>query len=106
MLAYAAQGLAGDEASRAGSELRDFLNRAAEALSGLAAAYVSAVKQENLQPAERYHAFLAVLERDAQDSLAAVELVLAQATPQLAINRQSKCLDPPPRAAHRFIPRR
>ena len=38
------------------------------------------MKQENLQPAERYLAFLAVLERDARDSLAAIQLVLAQAT--------------------------
>ena len=38
------------------------------------------MKEENLQPAERYHAFLAVLDRDAHDSLASIQLVLAQAT--------------------------
>ena len=38
------------------------------------------MKEENLEPAERYQAFLAVLERDARDSLAAIELVLAQPT--------------------------
>ncbi len=31
-----------------------------------------------MEPAEKYHAFLAVLERDANDSRAALELVLAQ----------------------------
>jgi hypothetical protein len=36
------------------------------------------VKQERLDPAEKYRAFFAVLQRDASDSLAAIELVLAQ----------------------------
>ena len=35
-------------------------------------------KEERLEPAEKYQAFLAVLDRDAHDSLAAIELVLAQ----------------------------
>jgi hypothetical protein len=80
MLAYAGQGLAGDEASNSVGEARNYLNRAIEALSGLAESYAAAVKKENLQPAERYHAFLAVLERDARDSVAAIGLVLAQPT--------------------------
>jgi hypothetical protein len=80
MLAYAGQGLAGDEAGQSSSEVRDYLNRAVEALTGLVEAYATAVKQGNFQPAERYQAFLVVMERDAHDSLAAIELVLAQAT--------------------------
>ena len=80
MLAYAGQGLAGDEGSQSTGQVRDYLNRAVEALSGLTEAYATAVKQENLQPAEPYHAFLAVLESDARDSLAAIQLVLAQIT--------------------------
>jgi hypothetical protein len=80
MLAYAGQGLSGRENSQASSQVRDFLNRAVEALSGLAEAYARAVRHENLQPAERYLAFLAVLEKDALDSLASIHLVLAQAT--------------------------
>ena|SRR3984957_15827133 len=80
MLAYAGQGLSGKENSQAGSQVRDFLNRAVEALSGLAEAYARAVRHENLQPAERYLAFLAVLEKDALDSLASIQLVLAQPT--------------------------
>jgi len=79
MLAYAGQGLSGKENSQASSQVREFLNRAVEALTGLAEAYAGAVRQENLQPAERYHAFLAVLEKDALDSLATIHLVLAQA---------------------------
>jgi hypothetical protein len=39
---------------------------------------VRAVKEEGLEPADKYLAFFAVLDRDARDSLAAIELVLAQ----------------------------
>jgi len=80
MLAYAGQGLSGKENSQSSSQVRDSLNRAVEALTGLSEAYAKAVRQENLQPAERYLAFLAVLEKDALDSLATIHLVLAQPT--------------------------
>src|SRR5438552_16766650 len=83
MLAYAAQGVTGEDGSGKGGQIRHFLERAAKALSGLVAAYTAAVGQS-----EVYQAFLAVLDRDAQDSLAAIELVLAQPTisPQLIDN--------------------
>src|ERR1700688_2785256 len=80
MLAYAGQGLSGKENSQACGQVREFLNRAVQALSGLTDEYAKAVQQENLQPAERYLAFLAVLEKDALASLASIHLVLAQAT--------------------------
>ena len=80
MLAYAGQGLSGKEHSQTHSQVREFLNRAVEALSGLPEAYDQAVRHENLRPAERYLAFLAVLEKDAHDSLATIQLVLAQPT--------------------------
>jgi hypothetical protein len=78
MLAYAAQGLPSDEGSRSGGQIREYLGRAVKAISGLADSCATAVKQERLDPAEKYRAFFAVLERDASDSLAAIELVLAQ----------------------------
>ena len=78
MLAYAAQGLPSDEGSRAGGQVREFLNRAVNALTGLAVSFRTAVKEEGMEPAGKYHAFLDVLDRDARDSLAAIELVLAQ----------------------------
>ena len=80
MLAYAAQGLPGDQGSASGSQLRQLLGRAADALCGLASAYAAAVPQEHLEPAGRYDAFLSVLSRDAGDSLAALQLVMAQPT--------------------------
>ncbi|HVW86336.1 MAG TPA: hypothetical protein VHB50_16730 [Bryobacteraceae bacterium] len=78
MLAYAAQGLADDAGSQAGSQIREFLRRALAALSGIADEFAAAIAENELHPAERYLAFLAVLARDASDSLAAIELVLAQ----------------------------
>lgn len=78
MLAYAAQGLPGERSNPPGGQIRDFLDRAKTALTGLADACVTGVKNEGLVPAEKYLAFLAVLDRDARDSLAAIDLVLAQ----------------------------
>ena len=73
------RGCHGDQGSQSGGQLRVFyLGRAVEAVSGLAGAYEAAVQQDGLHPAERYQAFLAVLDRDASDSLAAIGLVLAQ----------------------------
>ncbi|MGA2213100.1 MAG: hypothetical protein ABSH31_07470 [Bryobacteraceae bacterium] len=69
MLAYAGQGVSG----QSDGLVRDFLARAAQALAGIEKAYASVVP-----PGKPYAAFQAVLARDARDSLAAVELVLAQ----------------------------
>ena len=77
MLAYAAQGASGDASSQSGGQIRDFLTRAAEALTGLGDLYASVVERESLEPS-RYRPFGAVLDRDARDSLAAIDLVLAQ----------------------------
>jgi hypothetical protein len=74
MLAYAGQGVSG----QSDGLIRDFLSRAARALTGLEDAYASILQERSFVPAEPYAAFQAVLARDARDSLAAVELVLAQ----------------------------
>ena len=78
LLAYAAQGLPSDQGSKSGEQVREFLHRAVEALRGLSEACTMAVKQESLEPASKYLAFIAMLERDSRDSLAAIEVVLAQ----------------------------
>jgi hypothetical protein len=75
MLAYAAQGLPSDASS---PRIRDFLRRAVKALCGLATCCTTAVQEAGLEPIERYVAFLDVLHRDAEDSIATMELVLAQ----------------------------
>src|SRR5258708_8304084 len=76
MLAYAGQGLPSDAGSQAGGQLREFLGRAVQALTGIGES--CAVAAQNQAPAEKFEAFIAVLDRDARNSLAALELVLAQ----------------------------
>ena len=78
MLAYAAQGLPTEQGSKSGGQVREFLHRAVKALTGLAETCAMAVKDEGLEPADKYLVFFAVLDRDSRDSLAAIELVLAQ----------------------------
>jgi len=78
MLAYAAQGLTGDASSQSGGEIREFLTRATAALAGLGDLFNSLIASEQLEPAEKYRAYVAVLDHDARDSLAAIDLVLAQ----------------------------
>jgi hypothetical protein len=78
MLSYAAQGLLTDEGSPSGKQLREHLARISEALRGLDMSCAELMKNEQLAPADRYHAFFEVLSRDAKNALVAVELVLAQ----------------------------
>jgi hypothetical protein len=78
LLAYAAQGLPSDQGSKPGGEVREYLRRAVEALTGLPEACAMAVKREGLESAGKYLAFVEVLDRDSRDSLIAIELVLAQ----------------------------
>jgi hypothetical protein len=78
MLAYAAKGLTSDQGTDAGRQVREFLNCAVAALAGLAASYSINIREENSDSGRRLRAFLAVLDRDARDSRAAMELVLGQ----------------------------
>ncbi|MGB2606093.1 MAG: hypothetical protein WBC78_20980 [Candidatus Sulfotelmatobacter sp.] len=74
LLAYAGQGLPSDE----GGQVRNFLQRAAEALTGLAESCSQAIRNSDLEPSEQYEDFCSMLERDVRDSLAAIHVVLAQ----------------------------
>jgi hypothetical protein len=78
MLAYAAQGVVDEAGSQSAAQLRVFLRNAESALDGLADAYKGVVTRETLEPADRYSAFIDVLDRDARSALAALRLVLAQ----------------------------
>lgn len=75
MLGYAAKGLPAEDGN---SQIREFLGRAVSAMTGLAESCARIIREDGLEHAERYEAFVAVLDRDAQDSLAAMEMVLAQ----------------------------
>jgi hypothetical protein len=78
MLAYAAQGLASEAGSTSGSQIREFLRRFDQALTGLTDIYRSIVDREGLPSGPAVHAFLEVLGRDASSSQAAIRMVLAQ----------------------------
>jgi len=80
MLAYAAQGLPSDSGSQSGGELRGWLTRFADALDDIGEQYRLLVKSEGIASSKRYLAFVKVLDRDANDALAAIHLVLAQAS--------------------------
>lgn len=73
-LSFAARGLPSDE----GSGLREHLTRSVAAIRGLEESCAAVVRQGQLAPAEKCEAFFAVLRRDAESALAAMELVLAQ----------------------------
>jgi len=77
-LSYAARGLSGGDGSDAGKQLRERLTRALAAMRGLEQSCAEAMRQEHLTPAEKYLAFFAVLKRDAEGAMAAIDLVLAQ----------------------------
>jgi len=78
MLAYAAQGVSSGDGSRSGGRIREVLQQFVHALSGLVEACVAAVNADALESTEKYVAFLAVLDRDADDTIRTIELVLAQ----------------------------
>ena len=77
-LAYAAQGLSGEGAKRRSGEVRGFLERMNEALTGLGLTVSTIVRDEKLTPVKSYQGMIDVLERDAASTQAAVQLVLAQ----------------------------
>ena len=77
-LAYAAQGVASDQASKSGGQLREFLGKIDQALDGLAQAFRTLVVAEALEPRDRWDAVIAVLADDALKTQAAVKLVMAQ----------------------------
>ncbi len=77
MLAYAAQGLASDSGSQTGGQIREFLRRCDDGLANLAGFLTGFVSKLDLDAAS-YTPFLAVIDRDARDSQAAVRMVMAQ----------------------------
>jgi hypothetical protein len=73
MLAYAAQGRE-DE----GGSVRQFLERAAAALEGLAAAAAASRSSQNATSRQAFADFLEILDDDARKARAALRLVLAR----------------------------
>jgi hypothetical protein len=78
MLAYAAQGLSTDQGAASGGQLREFLKRFDEALSGLADLYREVAVAKGVGPVDALDAFLDVLRQDARSAQAGLRLVLGQ----------------------------
>ena len=77
MLAYAAQGRQGNEASGTGDNIRTFLERADAALEGLGAVSVAIFQGRDTISADGYRRFLEVFDQDAQKAQAAIRMVLS-----------------------------
>ncbi len=77
-LAYAAQGVAGEQASKSSAQVREFLGRLDSALGVLADLFSSVVAERGDDAVAQYQSFIDVLRRDAADALAAVRMVQAQ----------------------------
>jgi hypothetical protein len=75
-LAYASQGVPSDHPSATGDQIRHYLNRCDSALTGLGDFIVTFVDHASLSPAP-YRAFAGVIDRDARDASAAIQLVLS-----------------------------
>ena len=77
-LAYAAQGVSGEQAVKSSGQVREFLQRSETALPEIADLFVQLVDERKVEQPQSYHDFIDVLRRDAATALAAVRLVLAQ----------------------------
>lgn len=77
-LAYAAQGVSGEQALKSSGQVRDFLEQLQSSLPKLADLFSGLLAERGITDQECYRAFIDVLRRDAGSSLAAVQLVLAQ----------------------------
>ena len=77
-LAYASQGLRSDRDSDTGRQAREFLRRCDGALADLGAAISAHIGQLGAASPDAYRAFLEVIDRDARDARAAIQVVLVQ----------------------------
>jgi hypothetical protein len=74
-LAYASQGIPSDHPSAGSSQIRQYLQRCEQALSGLGAAVVAFADGAGVT-SDPHRAFAGVIDRDARDASAAIQLVL------------------------------
>ena len=79
-LAYAAQGVSGEQATKSSGQAREFLTRSETALPELADLFEKVVKEQQVEQPLHYQDFIDVLRRDAGDALSAIRLVLVQAS--------------------------
>ena len=78
MLAYASQGLDTDLGNDTGRQAREYLKKCDAALTGLADFLNDFTARAGVEPIAPYRAFITVIDRDAKDAQAAIQLVLGQ----------------------------
>jgi len=78
MLAYASQGLSSDRENDTGRQAREYLKKCDAALTNLGDFLNGFTDRTGVDPVAPYRAFIAVIDRDARDAQAAIQLVLAQ----------------------------
>ena len=94
-LAYAAQGVAGEQASKSSAQVREFLGRLESALGVLADLFSSVVAERGDDALTRYQSFIEVLRRDAARRAGRRADGAGPAGRQLADDRQPQRADPP-----------
>ena len=77
-LAYAAQGVSGEQATKSSGQVREFLQRSETALPELADLFLKIVQEQQVDQPQHHEDFIDVLRRDAGDASSAIRLVLAQ----------------------------
>jgi uncharacterized protein YutE (UPF0331/DUF86 family) len=77
-LAYAAQGVSGEQAIKSAGQVREYLQQATLALTELADLWAVLVDERKLDSPGVYRDFIEVVRRDADTAGAAMRLVLAQ----------------------------
>ena len=77
-LAFAAQGVSGEQATKSSGQVREFLQRSEAALPELADLFVKVVEEQPVDQPQHYQDFIRLLRRDATDASSAIRLVLAQ----------------------------
>lgn len=77
-LAYAAQGVEGDEGKKAGPQLREYLGRLEAAVAELAPLLGEIIEEEELEPASAFQEFREVIASDAKSAGAALTLVASR----------------------------
>ena len=77
-LAYAAQGVSGEQATKSSGQVREFLQRSETALPELADLFLKIVQEQQVDQPQHHEDFINVLRRDAGDASSAIRLVLAQ----------------------------
>ena len=77
-LAYAAQGVSGEQAIKSAGQVREFLQRSTLALTELADLLAALVDERKLDSPGVYRDFIEVVRRDAGTAGAAIRLVLVQ----------------------------